>query len=156
MMKNTIFLFVSIFIFTVGLISCGEDSTINGSNVPVGTVFFSYDTLEVVVSSPNSSNLQTTSFTQTIQASKVRVEYRLQSNGDTSHCLARYLDTTSGTPSRPGEQLVYNTIDSQYNYILDIPAQPFYAGFMLRLLTLQSASIPYYIRFTNIKVTKVE
>lgn len=154
-MKNKILLSV-VFFMSLIIVSCSDDSTNPTTpETPIGTVLFSYDTLGVVVSVPNSANLQTTSFTQTIQATKVRVEYRIQSNGDTSHCFARYLDTTSGTPSRPGEQLVYNSIDSQYNYVLDIPAQPFYAGFMLRLFTLQSAIIPYYIRFVNIKVTKV-
>jgi len=155
-MKNYVVLF-AVSLITLFFVSCSDDSDNPLTPItPVGKVLLSFDTLGVVVSVPNSSNLQRISFTKAIQASKVRVEYRIQSNGDTSHCIARYLDTTSGTPSRPGEQLVYNSIDSQYNYLLEIPTQPFYIGFMLRLFTLPSASIPYYIRFVNIKVTKVE
>jgi hypothetical protein len=156
MMKNTIYLFLSIFLVTVGLISCGEDSTTSGSTTPVGTVFFNIDTLGAEVSSPNSYNEQAQSFNQTIQATKVRVEYRLQSNGDTSECYARYLDSTSGTPSRPGEQLISSPVDSQYNYILDISSQPFYLGFKASVQTLGTSSMPYYMRFVGIKVTKVE
>lgn len=144
-------------LITLLFVSCSDDSDNPLTPVtPVGTVLFSFDTLGVVVVSPNSSNFTSTSFTQTIQASKVRVEYRLQSNGDTSECYARYLDSTSGMPSRPGEQLVKAPVDSLYNFVLEIPAQPFYIGFRTSLQTLSTSSMPYYMRFVGIKVTKVE
>jgi hypothetical protein len=152
-MKNLI----GILIFAVVFSSCSnDDTTNNNTGTPVGTVLFSYDSLGVVVNIPNSSSLQVQAFTQTIQASQVRVEYLLQSNGDTSFCYARYQDTTNGTPQRPGEQLVISGLDSAFNYLLDVPAQPFFIEFRVRLFTLQNASMPYYIKFRNIRVTKTQ
>jgi hypothetical protein len=154
-MKNHILL-IAVFFMFLFIASCSDDSDNPLTPVtPIGTVLFSFDTIGVIVSVSNSYNEQMQSINQTIQATKVRVEYRLQSNGDTSECYARYLDSTSGTPSRPGEQLVTAPVDSQYNFILDIPSQPFYLGFKASVQTLTS-SIPYYMRFVKIKVTKVE
>ena len=137
------------------LSSCGDDSTTTPTDPP-SNVLFSWDTL-AAVRDAGSSGLTTISqsFDQTVSGTQVKVEYRIQSNIDTSlgGCSASYTDSTNGSPSSPNTVNVYGAIDSAYSFTYTIPAQPFHAAFRVRLFT-QSQSVQRYIRFVNIKVTK--
>ncbi len=135
--------------------SCGDDNTTTPTDPP-SNVLFSWDTL-AAVRDAGSSGLTTISqsFDQTVSGTQVKVEYRIQSNIDTSlgGCSASYTDSTNGSPSSPNTVNVYGAIDSAYSFTYTISAQPFHAAFRVRLFT-QSQSVQRYIRFVNIKVTK--
>jgi len=147
-----------IFILVMGLVfitSCNEDSS-TSTALPPGSVIYSQDSLSVILFAPNSYGSQEVSFGQTVSANKVKVEYLLQSNADSVNSTARFQDSTNGTPSRPPEQILYLTIDSAFSYTIDLPAQPFYINFRVKLNTYQSGNSTFFIRFKNIKVTKVQ
>lgn len=148
----------SIFILAAGLIiltSCGGDSS-TSPELPPGSVLYSLDSLSAILSAPNSYTFQEVSFGQTVAAGKVKVEYILQTNADSANSIAKFQDSTNGTPTRPTEQILYLPIDTSLSYTLDLPVQPFYLSFKIKLNTFQNASSTYYIRAKNIKVTKVQ
>lgn len=159
-MKKIFFLFTLIFVICLSLISCGEDSTINGSNVPVGTVFYSKDTLHAQIDAGGTYVSGTsTSFNMTVSAVKVKIEYRIQSNVDSSSgSTATYLDSTNGSPVPPSPLIVnvYSPVDTAVSFIYNVPSGPLYSKYDLWIYGTQPASFVRYIRFTDIKVTKVQ
>ncbi len=142
--------------FAAIISSCGDDNTTTPTDPP-SNVLFSWDTL-AAVRDAGSSGLTTViqSFEQTVSASQIKVEYRIQSNIDTAlgGCSGGYTDSTNGSPSSPNTINVYGAIDSAYSFTYTIPTQPFHAAFKVSLFT-QAQSVQRYIRFVNIKVTKV-
>ena len=136
--------------------SCGDDNTTTPTDPP-SNVLFSWDTL-AAVREPGVTGSSTVSqgFNNTVSGTQIKVEYRIQSNIDTSlnQCSAFYADSTNGSPSSPNTINVYGSIDSAYSFTYTMPTQPFYAGFKVRLIVNSAQSVQRYIRFVNIKVTK--
>lgn len=155
MIFTKIHLLAVILAFALLFSSCSDDSSTSTPITPPSNVIFTWDSLGVNVTGPNSLSSQQTSLNQTISATKVKVEYRLVSNADTSFCKATFSDSTNGTPSRPSLQTLYGPVDSTYSFELDVPAQPFYVKYYVSMRTL-SSTIPYYIYFKGIKITKVQ
>jgi hypothetical protein len=144
--------------FTVALIlvaSCSDDSS-TSSVLPPGSVLYSLESLNVILSAPNSYSFQQVIFGQTVSANRVKVEYLLQTNADSINSIARFQDSTNASPERSREQFLYSPVDSSLSYMLDIPAQPFYLSFRAKLNTYQSGGTVYFIRLKNIKATKVQ
>jgi hypothetical protein len=136
--------------------SCGDDNTTT-PNTPTSSVLFTWDTLQAVVTNTGFSS-NSTSFTQTISATQVRIEYRLQSNADSSAgAFGSYLDSTNGSPVPPSPMTIniYAPIDTSYSFIYNVPTQPFYAGFKAQMFVSQN-TVLRYLRLINIKITKVQ
>lgn len=156
-MKYLLYLILVSFVFALS--SCGDDNTTNTPVVPPGTVLYSMDTIaaEREAGSTGSTDMLYY-FLQTISASQVSIEFRLQSNVDSSlGSSGSYRDSTNGTmPPSPVNYNLYAPIDSAYSYTCNVSTQPFYAGFNVRLVVLQIQSVQRYVRFVNVKVTKVQ
>ncbi len=147
----------ALFLITFLFVSCGDDSTTGTTNPPSNTLF-SMDTIAAVKDAGTVGlTTITQSFNQTISASEVKVEYRIQSNIDTTNngCTASYTDTTNGLPASPNTINVYGAVDSAYSFTYNVATQPFYSGFKVKLQVNTPQSVQRYIRFVNVKVTKV-
>lgn len=147
------------FVFT----SCGDDEIINNTpTVPVGTVLYARDTLQAVIE-PGNVNMasgNTTSFSQNFNASKITVEFSVQSNADSSiGCSASYLDSTNGSPAPPSPLTinVYSPVDTTYSFTYDVVSQPVYSKFEVWMyIGAQPSAVRRYMRLVNIKVTKAQ
>jgi hypothetical protein len=132
--------------------SCREDT----ASPPVENQLFSLDSLSLWINPGFVGNQYTTySIDQTISANTVRLDFTLQSNADSVHATGEYKDSTNGTPALPPMQFVHSPIDSQLSYTINVTTQPFYLSFYLRLIVSTPGSIPYYLRFRNIKLTGI-
>lgn len=144
-------------LFVTIISSCGDDSTTTPTDPP-SNVLFSMDTI-AAVREPGfiGSSTVSQSFNNTVSGTQVKVEYRIQSNIDTSlnQCSGTYTDSTNGSPSSPNTINLYGAIDSAYSFTYTMPTQPFYAGFKVRLIVNSAQSVQRYVRFVNVKVTKV-
>lgn len=136
--------------------SCGDDNTTTPTDPP-SNVLFSMDTI-AAFKEPGVTGVSTVSqsFNNTVSGTQVKVEYRIQSNIDTSlnQCSGFYTDSTNGSPSSPNTINVYGAIDSAYSFTYTMPTQPFYTGFKVRLIVNSAQSIQRYVRLVNVKVTK--
>ncbi len=151
MHKKTVFYVIISLLLPLIFASCSDDVVDNGT--PVGTVFFSIDSLSVWLQPGTGNGINSQIFQQTISASKVKVEYTIQTNVDSTHSAAWVQDSSNGTPSHPVEQYYFRNVDSAVSYTVDIPAQPFYIKLEVKL-NIYGSIIPHYIRLKNIKVTK--
>ncbi|MEO8512928.1 MAG: hypothetical protein ABI543_05185 [Ignavibacteria bacterium] len=138
------------------LSSCGDSAT----TPTEPTVLFTLDTLSASVEAGvTGSDTVSQSFSQSLLISQVKIEYRLQSNVDSSFgSTASYIDSTNGLPTPPSSIIhyVYSPVDSLYSFTYSVTAQPFFAGFNLGLIVTQPQTETKYIRMTGIKVTKVK
>lgn len=140
------------------LASCSDDTTTTPTDPP-SNVLFSWDTLSASnnTGSPGTVNVSQ-SFGQTISATQVKVEYRLQSNVDSAlGCRGSYKDSTNGTgtPS-PVNFNIYAPVDSAMSFVWNVSTQPYYSGFGANLVVTVPQSVTRYVRLVNIKVTKVQ
>src|SRR3989304_100895 len=129
-----------------------SDDVVN-QETPIGTVFFNLDSLSVWLQPGTGNGTNSQIFQQTISASKVKIEYTIQTNVDSIHSVSCVRDSSNGTPSHPVEQYYYWNVDSAVSYIMDIPTQPIHLKLEVKLNTYGSI-ISHYIRLKNIKVTK--
>lgn len=140
------------------LASCSDDTTTTPTDPP-SNVLFSWDTLSAYKEAgPTGTVYVSQSFGQTITATQVKVEYRLQSNVDsTLGCRGSYKDSTNGTgtPS-PVNYNIYTPVDSAMSFTWNVSTQPYYSGFGANLIVTAPQSVARYVRLVNIKVTKVQ
>lgn len=150
-MKLHKILFFPLAVISILLISsCSDDNTT--TNPPTSDVLLSLDSLSVWLSgSGNGNNSYTLEQTTTIN--RVKVEYTIQTNVDSTGSMAWVRDSSNGTPSHIVEQQYYWSVDSLVSYVMDIPSQPVHLKLAVRLNKYGGAG-SYYIRLKNIKVTK--
>lgn len=153
-MKYLLFSLLVSFVFALS--SCGDDNITPTD--PPSNVLFSMDTI-AAVREPGVTGSSTVwqSFNNTVSGTQVKVEYRIQSNIDTSlgGCSGSYTDSTNGSPASSNTIIIYGAIDSAYSFTYTMPTQPFYAGFKVRLIVNSAQSVQRYVRLVNVKVTKV-
>ena len=135
----------------ISFYSCSDD--IINQEDPVGTIYFNFDSIPIWFSPGNNSGYSSYTFQQTISASRVKVEYIIQTNADSTHSEAVVKDSSNGTPVHPVVQYYYRNVDSALSYTMDIPSQPIHLKLEVEMNTYFSL-IPHYIRLKNIKVTK--
>ena len=153
--KSALFTIVLTAVF---ITSCSDDTTTNVT--PPSNVLFTWDTLSASINAGSTGiSSNSTGFTQTITAAQVKIEYRLQSNADSSAgASASYVDSTNGTPAPPSPLTVnvYGPVDTSYSFTYNVSAQPFHSGFKVKMTLTQPSAVTRYIKLTNIKVTKVQ
>lgn len=148
---------ISLAVFAVILVSsCVDDDLPTDPGTPIGTVLFSLDSLGVIISTSNSFAMQEEAFGSTINASKVRVEYRLRSNLDTAYCYVMRQDSTNSNTTIPPEPWHTGPFDTNYSNVFNVSAQPFYFRFKVWAETYSGIPNPYYIHYSNIRVIKAE
>lgn len=156
-MKNTC-AFIIPLIISVFFVSCSDEDNINQSVVPIGTVFFATDSM---VAKIDSGGYYTTGlgtlFHQTIAAFKVKVEYRLQSNCDSSAgVIVSINDSTNGSPQTPETLYFYRPVDTLLSSVYDVDNLSFYYNFNSWLSVSRTTIITRYIRILDLKITKVQ
>jgi hypothetical protein len=156
MLKKNLILTIAVFIWAFVFSACSEDDNPANPKPSVGTVLFSLDSLGVIVSTSNSFAMQEEAFGNTINASKVRVEYRLRSNLDTANCYVMREDSTNSNTSIPPEIWHTGPFDTNYTYLYDVSVQPFYFSFKVWVQTYSGIPNPYYIYYSNIRIIKAE
>ncbi len=152
-MKHTAYLKLLPVALILVISSCREDTV---TNPPTSNVIYTLDSLSAWID-PGYTGTQysTNTFGQTVSASKVKLEFTLQSNADSVHAIGSFKDSTNGSPSLPGERFVYLPVDSAFTYTINVTTQPFYLWFEARIRVWASGSIPFYLRLKNIKVTRI-
>jgi broad specificity polyphosphatase/5'/3'-nucleotidase SurE len=138
--------------------SCSDDTTTTPTDPP-SNVLYTWDTLAAIREAGTTGSVNISqSFAKTISATQVKVEYRLQSNVDTTlGCWGSYKDSTNGTgvPS-PVNYNINAPVDSAFSYIWNVSTQPYYSGFGVNLVVTVPQGEKRYVRLVNIKVTKVQ
>ena len=153
------YLQIFLLVLTVSMLaSCSDDTTTTPTDPP-SNVLFSWDTLSATNNTGSPGTVYVSqSFAQTITATQVKVEYRLQSNVDSTFgCRGSYKDSTNGTgtPS-PVNYDIYAPVDSAMSFTWNVSTQPYYSGFGANLTVTVPQGVTRYVRLVNIKVTKVQ
>ena len=133
--------------------SCGDDTTTNTPNSPAGTVLYSRDSLSVWIQSGSSFARDSIAYS-TNETGSFKVEFRVQSNADSSlHAAGYYRYDTNGSPVAVIYPYIYFPIDEQYTSNFSFAAGSTYSSFVVKLTTTGTAS-PFYVRLKDIKITK--
>ncbi len=157
-MKSKI-LILSVIISSLSLVflsSCdNHDNVVNNNNT--NTVLYTQDSISLLMSPPgNQTGTDSAVYSANPgNVSRVKLEFQIETNADSTmqHAIATFYVLSNGTPALPSETTIYTSTAASFSYILDInTSQTFYVIFHLGMTT-GTISIPYYIRFRNVKIT---
>jgi len=123
-------LLISIITTFVLFSSCGEDTVINKGS-PSGTVFYSLDSLSIWLGPGTMGGGASILHQQAIELSKIKVEYKIQTNVDSLHSEAWLIDSSVVSNSYDSSYHVINqhfywNTDSLITYTFNFPIQQIY------------------------------
>ena len=92
-------------------------------------------------------------YQHSFEASKIKVEYRIQTNVDSLHSEAWLRDSSYGSTSNVIYQYFYRNTDSLITYTFNFPTLQIYLNLDVTL-HVYSSTIPHYIKIKDLKVIK--
>ncbi len=133
------------------LSSCGEDDTTNTPVTPPGTVLYSADSISIWLSSTGLAE-DSVSYS-TSESGGVLVEFRIQSNVDTTSAYGKFGFYTNATPVVPYLSDIYFPVDEPFLTSLTLASGSTYFAFSVKLNNY-ILTFPRYVRLKDVKVTK--
>src|SRR5205085_10265843 len=134
--------------------SCNDhDSVVNNNNN--GQVLFTKDSIVLTINPPGGQIGTDSSVfsTNTGTASTLKLEFQVVTNADSTNAIGSFYLMSNSPTSLPPEQFIYTPAANSYSYLIDVSqVQDLSVLYHLGLRT-NTTSIPYYIKYTNIKIT---
>lgn len=136
------------------LSSCNDhDNVINNNNN--GQVLFTKDSISLIINPPGGQTGSDSSVfsTNTGSASTLKLEFQIVTNSDSTHAYSSFYILSNSPTSLPPEQYIYTPAANTYSYLIDVSqVQNLNVIYHLGLVTY-TTTIPYSIKFANIKIS---
>lgn len=159
-MKSIMAHFMIVLSVAFGVVSCGNENTSTGPDIPVGSVLFSADSIYFQADSGYTNMVITSGarYHRNTSAFSVEVQYRIRTNVNTSadSCFIRIHDTTNGMPQNANVLNLYQPTDTVYKQVFRITEQPYHYSLNADIEVNHSLLTDRCIWLSDIKVIKTQ